>query len=625
MYEGISLEPEVGEALGGAAGRDEKKGGVTTEGNKLNGNFRTLVRSGAVSSRLKRGTALSVGSVRPGHNRPEGAFDRRSLSRLTSDVERRKILRPLLMELVPSNDCHLITNRHHFHTTELTKLCRIPIAIHRVASRRRDIFTLVRGLRHRSLGTMRRTRNVGALVSAFNFARRRTTRGLKGSHATIAGSLELLGLPSDINSLLGSNGVSVNRTETLLTIRSRTRVGDVTSAVIGGNVSIHRARQLTGGTKGNNATTMGEGGGHSAFCSRIRLTLTKILTHEIGMCGNGNSNNDVRVRFFNGSSLGGLTRRLRTLRWFRFWFFKKEGVLSVGLMERGPSLMGRGVGGGFRRRGLTLMSRMVRLSGGFHRSGRETSRLHTSEGGVDGRVNNLVTGNLHRRTRGAGRGITRLTGRLRRLRNDRRALSTRVGGEVVIVPGVVNSSIPVNGSSDRGMRLRHFNRPCIPPFRVPCRMSVVRGLRKVSLSSTEGADNGNFCCLYKSVTELRSTILSCTHSFVVSENFACCIPPFVVEKGIIGNIVDFSRVRGVVCGVRNRSLCLVNASRRSVVNGFVSAVAPRTRLPGALADCSPYFHGRINTRNVRRQNMCHVRRFRGRRVIIIYGPRSDSV
>ncbi len=303
--------------------------------------------------------------------------------------------------------------------------------------------------------------------------------------------------------------------------------------------------------------------------------------------------------------------------------FKKRGVLSVEFVYSGPRLMGRGVGGGFGSDGLPLISRIVTLCGRGYRTGGHTGKLHTGHGGVDGRVNVLVTRNGGSRTRTAGHLIARRTRRLGTLRVGRSRLSGGILRLRVGVPGVISRSIPINGSSDRGIRIGRCNRGAMPSFRVPCRASVVTTFGNVSGRTTNGITNRNFCCLVNSVTELRSTILSCTHSFVVSGNFACYVPPCVVEDGIMANIVDFRRVSTVVCGVRNRSLCLVNADRRSVVNGFVSAVAPRRGLPLALADCSPYFEGRGNTRNVRRHNVCHVRRFRGRRVVMVYGPDSD--
>lgn len=89
-----------------------KKGLVTGGPSKLNGNLNTLVLRGTASRVIDSG-ALPLGRVVPGGSRPQGAFSRGSLTRLTRDVGRRNILRPLLIEPLPTNKCRLITNRHH--------------------------------------------------------------------------------------------------------------------------------------------------------------------------------------------------------------------------------------------------------------------------------------------------------------------------------------------------------------------------------------------------------------------------------------------------------------------------------------------------------------------------------
>ncbi len=84
---------------------------VTIGGNNLNHKLSDLFGRG--SARRNNVLAVGVGSVRPGSTRPHGSFSRSTISRLTSDVTRRKLVRPVIIAPLSGNECDVITNREH--------------------------------------------------------------------------------------------------------------------------------------------------------------------------------------------------------------------------------------------------------------------------------------------------------------------------------------------------------------------------------------------------------------------------------------------------------------------------------------------------------------------------------
>lgn len=206
----------------------------------MNGNLNTVFNRGADPT--MRGTRrptdttrrLLVGGVTTGPCRPHYGFSRRGLRRLTTSVGRFNIIRPMIIH-GGNEDCRLITNRHHLHTTNLTKLAGIPTVIGSCSSTGVVRVTLVRGVRHRSLGPVRRTRNLHHLVRRFGLARRRATRGMNHDHDTIAGVLHLLGLPRRMRGRVVGNILAVNRTGRLLKLPGARRVYRITRTVVTGN------------------------------------------------------------------------------------------------------------------------------------------------------------------------------------------------------------------------------------------------------------------------------------------------------------------------------------------------------------------------------------------------------
>lgn len=253
-------------------------------------------------------TILDVSRVIEGPGRPEGAFSRSGLTRLTSSVERGNILRPVLIE-EGNRGCRVITNRHHCRTDGLTKLGRVPTIIHRVSSSGMFRLTLVRGLRESSLSPVRRTGNCGRLLADQDLARRRLTGVLSGSHSTVTGALELVSLPMRIRRVVRRKLLATNRTHTVLTIPSRRKEVGLTGGIIARDLAMERARGLTPLFSIRRARAEAEITTPRSF-GHTTQRLEGVLSAGIGI-GRIHNGGGVRVRFGSRSRLTQVLTRVR--------------------------------------------------------------------------------------------------------------------------------------------------------------------------------------------------------------------------------------------------------------------------------------------------------------------------
>lgn len=221
-------------------------GRVTREGtlkHKLSTLF-SVSRMGARNSSSVGRVRLSGVAIGPG--RPHRRFSPITLRRLTSSVSRVNVVRPVALHGLDSSRCRVVTNRHHFHTSRLTKLADVPTCVHATSSRGIVRVTLVRGVRHRSLGSMRVTLTCRRLLRRCKLARRHLDRHINGGHAAVTGCLHLLGLPTPIRVKLRGGRVSVKRTHTLMALNSPgLRIG-VFRRVLRRKCSMHGIRRVMG-------------------------------------------------------------------------------------------------------------------------------------------------------------------------------------------------------------------------------------------------------------------------------------------------------------------------------------------------------------------------------------------
>lgn len=251
---------------------------------------------------------VRLATVQPGPCRPQHAFSRTTLRRLTTSVGRSNIFRPVVLQRPsPSlGHCRIVTNRQHFQTSGLTNGAAVPTVMQAVDSSRVVRITILRGLRHRSLAPLRRTRTCRSLVSHLRLARTRITRGLNGDQPCVTGCLQLLKLPRPIGSVLRSRHLSVKRTHALLKLGSRQTLIGLTRHTIGRGLAIQRLRRLIT-RRGRAIGSTGPTGGGTAIggptcIHRTRRRLRDQFNAGIIVATNG-QNNGIRVPCASSSSL----------------------------------------------------------------------------------------------------------------------------------------------------------------------------------------------------------------------------------------------------------------------------------------------------------------------------------
>lgn len=274
-------------------------------------------RMGASKSSSVGRVRLSGVSMGPG--RPHHRFSPVTLRRLTSSVTRVNVVRPVALHGLGRSSCRVVTNREQCETSVLTNLGAVPTCVHATSSRGIVRVTLVRGVRHRSLGSLRVTLTCRRLVRRCRLARRHLDRHVNGGQAAVTGCLHLLGLPTPVRMTLGGGRVSVKRTHTLLALRSPGGRVHVFGRAITRKCSIHGIRRVMGTLTGNRDVGDKKGAvstGNARLsrrCSVLRGRLYGFFKAGMRLSYAGGKGKGVDVPFGDSTSLREVVRVLSSL------------------------------------------------------------------------------------------------------------------------------------------------------------------------------------------------------------------------------------------------------------------------------------------------------------------------
>lgn len=200
----------------------------------------------------------------------------------------------------------------------MTKVGRVPIVVGGLAERRVVRVSLVRGVRERSLGPVRRTLTFGQLLARFGLGRSRMTRQISGDEATIAGTVQLLGLGRGMRRVIVSRVLAAKRTHTLLKVRSRRRRCVVTRGVFSRGLDIQSARGLMGDLRGRGGGGGRRGRGVSpglrTICRSLRRRVGNVLKAGMYVGRGSTGGKGLRVRCCSRSRLSQVVSVVQAVR-----------------------------------------------------------------------------------------------------------------------------------------------------------------------------------------------------------------------------------------------------------------------------------------------------------------------
>lgn len=158
--------------------------------------------------------SITLVGVRPDGCGPHGRFSRTDLTRLTRDVHRRKMLRPVnIHPVISASHFRVVFKRHECHTTLVTRLARVPTIVLRISSRATTRVTIARGLRHGSIAPVRRTGTCRGLVRDNHCSIRSLTIRFNGGRGCVHAHLGFMSLVPRVTRLLRGSRVAVDMTD----------------------------------------------------------------------------------------------------------------------------------------------------------------------------------------------------------------------------------------------------------------------------------------------------------------------------------------------------------------------------------------------------------------------------
>ena len=139
-------------------------------------------------------------------------------------------------------------------------------------------------------------------------------------------------------------------------------------------------------------------------------------------------------------------------------------------------------------------------------------------------------------------------------------LSQQVKEKMMVIPNIIDASVPVGKDDSENVEIERFGEPVVPSYEIPYHADILEtfnGLDKESAGRTSG--NG-FYYLMGDGARLVSAMLSYARDFMINKGFTYCLPPFMIRGDVVNGVMSFAEMDAMMYKIEGEDLYLIGTS-----------------------------------------------------------------
>ena len=199
-------------------------------------------------------------------------------------------------------------------------------------------------------------------------------------------------------------------------------------------------------------------------------------------------------------------------------------------------------------------------------------------------------------------------------------LSNELLKKMMVIPNIVDSSVPVGKDDSENVEIEKFGEPVVPQYEIPYHADIIarfNGLDKDSSGRTSG--NG-FYYLMGDIARIHSAMLSYARDFMINKGFTYCIPPFMIHSDVVNGVMSFAEMENMMYKIEGEDLYLIGTSEHSMIGRFKGQIVKENELPITLTSYSPCFRKEVGAHGIEERGIYRVHQFEKQEMIVICKP-----
>ncbi len=250
---------------------------------------------------------LSVSEINPSPLNPRKEFTKDEITELADSIREHGVIQPLILRQVDGN-YELIAGERRWRAAQSIQLETVPAIVREASDRDVIELALIENLQRQDLNPVEEATGYHELAQQFQLTQEQIAKRVGKSRASVANSMRLLDLESDVKGFLAKGQLSVGHAKVILSVRDKSHQSTLADQIIRHRLSVRQTEKAVQELNSPTVTQTETGGPRTAKgpqtveMARVQNALRDYFSTAVRIT-EGGKKSKIEIEFYNNDDL----------------------------------------------------------------------------------------------------------------------------------------------------------------------------------------------------------------------------------------------------------------------------------------------------------------------------------
>ncbi|AGF55214.1 serine--tRNA ligase [Clostridium saccharoperbutylacetonicum] len=299
-------------------------------------------------------------------------------------------------------------------------------------------------------------------------------------------------------------------------------------------------------------------------------------------------------------------------------------MLDIKFLRENPEVVKENIKNKFQDNKLELVDQVIELDAELRKVKQEVEALRADRNKNSKQIGGLMAQGKKEEAEELKKRVNADSERMAELDVKEKELEEKVKNIMMIIPNIIDPSVPIGKDDSENVELERFGEPVVPEFEIPYHTDIMEKLSGIDLDSARKVAGNGFYYLMGNIARLHSAVISYARDFMIDRGFTYCIPPFMIRSQVVTGVMSFAEMDAMMYKIEGEDLYLIGTSEHSMIGKFIDTILPEDSLPHTLTSYSPCFRKEKGAHGIEERGVYRIHQFEKQEMIVVCKP-EDSM
>ena len=295
-------------------------------------------------------------------------------------------------------------------------------------------------------------------------------------------------------------------------------------------------------------------------------------------------------------------------------------MLDIKFLRENPEAVKENIKNKFQEDKLPLVDEVIALDKEYREAITEADRLRADRNRLSKEIGGLMAKGKWEEADAVKKQVTDAANTLSELEKKEADLSEKITGIMMVIPQMIDPSVPIGRDDSENVELERFGEPYVPDFEIPYHTEIMERLNGIDLDSARRVAGNGFYYLMGDIARLHSAVIAYARDFMIDRGFTYCVPPFMIRSNVVTGVMSFAEMDSMMYKIEGEDLYLIGTSEHSMIGKFIDQIIPEDKLPITLTSYSPCFRKEKGAHGLEERGVYRIHQFEKQEMIVVCRP-----